>query len=144
MLREAGRHPDGGPRLLADAHELPVRDRAVDVVVLVTTLEFLERPERALGECVRVADRGLVVLALNRWSPGALARRRRSSRSPLLSRADDRSLPRLRRELTSAAGARLRGVRWRCTLLPRPLDGLVSAVPFGDVIGMAVALDGAA
>jgi hypothetical protein len=142
MLREAGRLPGGGPRLLADAHELPIRDRGVDLVLLVTTLEFLERPDRALRESVRAADRGVVVLALNRWSLGAIARRWRPSRRALLSRADDRSLPRLRRELASAAGQRLRGLRWRCTLLPRPLDGLVSAAPFGDVIGMAVELDG--
>jgi ubiquinone/menaquinone biosynthesis C-methylase UbiE len=142
MLREADRLPGGGSLLLGDAHQLPVRDRAIDLVLLVTALEFLEQPERALRESVRVADRGVAVLALNRWSPGAVARRWHPSRGALVSRAEDRSLPHLRRELAAAAGGRLRALRWRCTLLPRPLDGLVSAVPLGDVIGMAIELDG--
>jgi SAM-dependent methyltransferase len=141
MLR-ASRALNGSPCLLADAHRLPVRDGAVDLVVLVTTLEFLERPGLALQESVRAANRGLALVALNRWSLGAVSRRwGPQSRGALLAGAHDRSLPRLRREIRTAAGGRLRRMHWRTALLPRPFHRLTGAVPCGDVLGLAVQLE---
>ena len=58
-----------------DAHGLPFWPRAVELSVFVATLEFLERPAVALAEAVRVSRRGLLAVALNRWSPGGLNRR---------------------------------------------------------------------
>lgn len=136
MLREATRL-GSGPLLLADAHALPILDRGVDVALLVTTLEFLESPQRALRETVRVADRGVLLLVLNRWSLGAARRRWGPSRGALLSQAHDRSFPALRGELLDAAGERLRTLHWRSTLFPGPCDRL-RAAPFGDVIGVAI------
>jgi ubiquinone/menaquinone biosynthesis C-methylase UbiE len=63
------------PAVLADAHALPLRDAAVDLVAFVTTLEFLEDPRRALAEAIRVARRGVLGIVLNRWSLGAISRR---------------------------------------------------------------------
>lgn len=141
MLREARVLAGSGPLVLADAHRLPLGDRAVDVSLLVTTLEFLERPERALEEGVRVAERGLVVVVLNRCSVGALSRRLGpQSRGSLLSGARDLSAGRLRACLARAAGARMLGMHWRSTLLPRPFDRLVTPLPLGDVLGVAVEL----
>lgn len=143
MLGEAARRsPSPVPLLCADAHEIPLRDGAVDLAVLVTTLEFLELPQRALRESVRVSARGVVLMVLNRWSLGAWSRRHGpQSRGALLAGARDLSLPRLRHEIRSAAGGRMRAVHWRSTLLPRPLDRLLSTAPCGDVIGMAVELE---
>jgi ubiquinone/menaquinone biosynthesis C-methylase UbiE len=73
MLAEARRRHPRLSLVLGDAHELPFRSRAVDLSVFVTTLEFLERPGVALGEAARVARRGVLIVALNRWSAGALA-----------------------------------------------------------------------
>ncbi|MEN8160303.1 MAG: class I SAM-dependent methyltransferase [Myxococcota bacterium] len=141
MLREARRHGSGSPLVLGDAHRLPLRDRAVDVAALIATLEFLDSPALALQESVRVAEHGLVFVVLNRWSLGAASRRwGPASRGGLLGRARDLSLRRLRRDIEAAAGARLRGMHWRSTLLPRPFDRLVAPVPLGDVIGVAVEL----
>jgi SAM-dependent methyltransferase len=143
MLREARALARGMPLLLADAHRLPLRDAAVDVSVLVTTLEFLEHPERALREGVRVAARGLVLVVLNRCSLGALSRRSGpQSRGSLLADARDFSQARLRDALERAAGARLLGMHWRSTLLPRPLDRILVPLPAGDVLGAAVELAG--
>jgi SAM-dependent methyltransferase len=140
MLR-ATRPGSAPPLLLADAHRLPVRDGAVDLVVLITTLEFLACPRLALQESVRAADRGLAVVAFNRWSLGAISRRwGPQSRGALLAGANDLSLPRLRRELRTAAGGRLRRLHWRSALLPRPFDRVVAPVPCGDVLGVAVEL----
>lgn len=143
MLCEAGARASGAALLLADAHRLPLADGAVDLVVAVTALEFLDDPRRALAEAVRVADRGVVVVALNRWSVGGLSRRLGPQRrGALLGGARDRSLPQLRSELREAAGSRLRRMHWRSTLLPRPLDRHPVPVPLGDVLGIAVELHG--
>lgn len=77
MLAEARRR--GGPvSVRGDAQALPFLDRSVDVVVLITTLEFVEEPARALGEATRVARGGVIRGVLNRWS--GLAIRYRLSR----------------------------------------------------------------
>ena len=43
------------PVMRGDARHLPCRRRAVALVVLITTLEFLEQPGVALAEAARVA-----------------------------------------------------------------------------------------
>jgi SAM-dependent methyltransferase len=145
MLREARRHDRRGTYLLADAHALPLPERAVDVVVFVTTLEFLDSPTLALREAARVARHGLVLVVLNRWSLGAAARRGRGrSRSPLLACACDFSLPELLRMARAAADDRRTGLRWRSALLPLPCHRLVVPLPLGDVIGVSVGLAGRA
>jgi SAM-dependent methyltransferase len=127
------------PALLADAHALPVRDRGLDLVVFVTTLEFLDDPRRALAEAARVARRGLVAVALNRWSAGALSRRfGPASHGALLAHARDLSAPRLRRLLEEAADARGARLRCRSALLPAPFGAGPTRIPVGDVVGVAV------
>lgn len=141
MLREARALARDTPLVLADAHRLPMRDGAVDVSALVTTLEFLEQPARALEESVRVAEHGLMLVVLNRCSLGALSRRwGPQSRGSLLAGARDLSRARLRDALEEAAGERLLEMHWRSTLLPRPLDRILVPLPVGDVLGVAVEL----
>lgn len=141
MLAELRRRHAAIPAIVGDAGGLPVRTGAVDVALLVTTLEFVERPEAALSEAVRVARQGLVVVVLNRWSLGGLSRRvGPQARRPILGAARDLSLFALRRMARVAAGDRLQSLHWASSLFP---DGFWAArwrVPIGDVIGMAVVL----
>jgi SAM-dependent methyltransferase len=141
MLAELRRHHRAIPVVVGDAGGLPVRSGAVDLALLVTTLEFVERPEVALGEAVRIARQGVVLVVLNRWSLGGLSRRvGPQAQRPLLGSARDASLPGLRRMVRAAAGERLRSLHWASTLFPDGLWGARSAVPFGDVLGMAAVL----
>jgi SAM-dependent methyltransferase len=129
------------PVLVADAQELPLRDRAVDLVLFVTTLEFLADARRALSEAIRVARAGLVVLALNRCSVGGLSRRLGpAARGALLPHARDLSLPALRRLVGEASGARLVRLRSGSAVLPRPLPARSTLVPLGDIVGVAAEL----
>lgn len=134
----------GEPQILrvqGDAHRLPFRDQAVDVVLFVTTLEFLEDPPGALAEAVRVARHGLILLVLNRWSLGGISRRiGPQGHQPLLGQARDHSLVSLRTLLRGAAGNRLDTLRWNCILYPGLPWRLRFPVPFGDVLGVTVAL----
>jgi ubiquinone/menaquinone biosynthesis C-methylase UbiE len=141
MLAELHRRLPHMPILYGNAHQLPVRAAAVDVVAFVTTLEFLEHPHAALSEAVRVARRGVVVVALNRWSMGGMSRRcGPQAHRTLLGRAHDYSLTSLRTILTAAAGERLREIRWASTLFPDGVWKLRARIPLGDVIGMAARL----
>jgi ubiquinone/menaquinone biosynthesis C-methylase UbiE len=141
MLAEAQR---SRPRLLliqGDAHHLPIRSRAVDLSVFVITLEFVEHPAGTLAEAVRVARRGVLVVALNRWSLGGFSRRwGAAARRPLVGQARDFTWLSLRALASAAAGPRLRALRWAGVLFPGAPVGVAARIPFGDVIGIAVEL----
>jgi hypothetical protein len=114
----------------------------MDLGVFVLTLEFLEDPATALAEAVRVARRGLVVVALNRWSLGGLSRRWGPDRHrPLLGRARDFTILSLRALAATAAGPRLRTLRWASALLPGALVTARARIPLGGVIGLSVELE---
>lgn len=134
------RHPRL-PVVLADAHHLPFRRAAVDIAVFVTTLEFLEQPGAALGEAVRVARHGVVLVVLNRWSLGGLSRRwGPQARRPLLGTARDYAVPALVRLLRQAAGGRLDRLRWTSALFPNGLWRARAPVPLGNVLGVVAVL----
>jgi ubiquinone/menaquinone biosynthesis C-methylase UbiE len=134
------RHP-ALPVVLADAHHLPFRRATVDVAVLVTTLEFLERPAEALAEAIRVARHGVVLIVLNRWSLGGFSRRwGRQARGPLLGTARDYAISTLLRLLRQAAGGRIERLRWTSALFPDGLWRWRAPVPVGDVLGVVAVL----
>lgn len=139
MLSEHRRLARAAPVVLADAHALPIRSGAIAITVLITTLEFLRDPLRALRECVRTSTQGVVVLALNRHSIGALRRRRRGG--SILSAAHDLTRAEVTAWVKTAAGPRLRAVQVRSSLFPRPFHTVRSSLPIGDVIGVAATLD---
>jgi SAM-dependent methyltransferase len=141
MLAEARRRSLRLRLIQADAHALPIRSQTMDLAFFVLTLEFLEDPAVALAEAARVACRGLIVVALNRWSVGGLSRRWGPDvRRPLLGRARDFTVLSLRALASTAAGPRRRALRWASALFP---DGLVAGptrIPLGGVIGLSVEL----
>lgn len=129
------------PTILGDAHRLPLRTGAVDLTLLLTTLEFLEESLVALAEAVRVSRRGLLLLVLNRWSVGGLSRRiGPQTRGSLLGQARDATIFTLRAMARHAAGRRLTTLSWSSTLLPDGLWAARTMLPVGDVLGMAVVL----
>jgi ubiquinone/menaquinone biosynthesis C-methylase UbiE len=141
MLAEARRGDPGLLLVQGDAHRLPIRSRAVDLSVFVTTLEFIEEPAQALAEAIRVARQGVLVVALNRWSAGGFSRRwGRDARGALLSRAHDFTLASLRELASTVAGPRRRAFRWSSALFPDGLAQEPLRIPFGGVIGIAVEL----
>jgi ubiquinone/menaquinone biosynthesis C-methylase UbiE len=136
MVLEA-RRLQSPPCLQGDAQALPFADHSVDLVVLITTLEFLENPLGTLVEAVRVARHGLLLGVLNRWS--LLAFRYRASGKSLWQAAHFFTVGELKRLVMQAAKGRLRSMRWRTTLWPIPY--LPDApLPWGGFIGLAVQL----
>lgn len=141
MLTEARRRFPSLPLVLGDAHGLPICDEAVDLAVFVTTLEFLEDPACALREAIRIARRAVVAIGLNRHSLGGLSRRwGPQSRGALLVQARDYSAAELRDALEQAAGPRLDVISSASTLFPDGLSQVISRIPLGDVVGVAIKL----
>lgn len=138
MLSEA-RQLDCVEYLEGDAHRLPFADRAFDVAMIITTLEFVADPVRALSEAARVARQGLVLGVLNRH--GRVARSYRASGKSPWQSARFFTPWELSRLVRQAAGKRLRRIQWRTTLWPLPLVRDLP-LPWGGFIGLAAHLAG--
>jgi ubiquinone/menaquinone biosynthesis C-methylase UbiE len=137
MLAEA-QQLDGLSLVQGDANRLPFIDGAFDLVAFVTTLEFLREPQKALAEAIRVARRGLLLGALNRWSLLGLKRRLMEHFRPTVYQtARFYGVGELKRLLKSVAGEKAHLV-CHTTLFPLDCAPTESALPWGGFIAMAV------
>jgi ubiquinone/menaquinone biosynthesis C-methylase UbiE len=60
---------------LGKAEELPFKTESFDAVSLITTLEFVEDPQKALREAIRVSRDKILLGVLNKYSLTAIGRR---------------------------------------------------------------------
>jgi len=133
----------GFPVVRGDALALPFRDGSFDVVAMVTALEFITPPLAALEEAARVARRGVLIGALNSWSPVAWWRRVRAwwGRRPSSYQGAGFFSPRDLERLAGRLAGREPAVRWRTGLYPVSwLDG-VTALPFGAFVTVSIRFD---
>ena len=143
MLAEAQAR-DSVPLVRGDACRLPFPDAAFDLVVFVTTLEFLESPCQALAEALRVTRQGLLLGVLNRWSLLGVARRLGGLLRPTLyDAAHFYGVGELRHLLRSVAGDEA-SIKAYTTLFPRLWPWPHAALPWGGFVAMALQLDIAA
>jgi ubiquinone/menaquinone biosynthesis C-methylase UbiE len=133
MLAEAVRLVSP-PCVRGDALALPFLSEAFDLVALITTLEFLPDPAKALAEALRVARHGLILGVLNRQS--LLGRHLKSEGGPVWDTAYFFTPGELTQLVQcAAAGRRVRTV-WQTTLWPVWPGAL--PLPWGGFIGLAV------
>jgi ubiquinone/menaquinone biosynthesis C-methylase UbiE len=140
MLAQA-RWLNGIDLVQGDGYRLPFADDTFDLVALITTLEFVDRPREMLIEALRVARQGLLLGVLNRHSVLGLQRRLSGlRRSTVYDAARFYSVGELRSVLQSVVdGAAI--IRWHTTLFPRGYPWLRLALPQGGgFISMALCL----
>jgi ubiquinone/menaquinone biosynthesis C-methylase UbiE len=134
MLEEAKRLKSPA-YLRADALTLPFLVGTFDLVALITTLEFLPDPIRALTEAIRVARQGLILGVLNAQS--RLGRAYKREGGMIWEVARFFTPDELKRVIREVAGEKPTVV-WRTTLWPLRTGAL--PLPWGGFIGMAVRL----
>jgi ubiquinone/menaquinone biosynthesis C-methylase UbiE len=129
------------------AEDLPFEDNSFNIATLVTTLEFVDDPYKALEEAFRVAKDRVFLGVLNRYALKALERRVKGMFSKsIYNQAKFFSVWELKRQVRQILGKT--PVRWGTTpQLPISLRQytqsiekyfLVQKSPFGTFIGMAV------
>lgn len=133
----AARQLDTGAIAQADALKLPFAKGSFDLVMLITTLEFVAQPQLVLDEAWRVARRGVILGVLNRWSLlGAQRRLRGLFRPTVYDSAHFYGVGELARR-SRAVGSPGTRVVWRTTLFPKWWPGKSMRTPWGGFIGMA-------
>jgi len=129
---------DGVLLVRGDAHRLPFADGAFDLVAFVTALEFLDGPQEALAEALRVSRQGLLLGVLNRWSLLGLKRRLSKLLGPTVyDPAHFYGVGEMKRLLRSVAGPKAQTV-WHTTLFPCEWPWSQSALRWGGFIAMAL------
>ena len=129
------------------AEDLPFEDNAFDHAVLFTSLEFTDRPAKAVEEACRVAREKVFLGVLNRWAPVNLMRRIKGWFFPdIYSRCKFFGIWELKQMLWAILGEA--PVVWRTTPQLPLIHGRVSSFvenrflvqksPFGLFIGMVI------
>jgi ubiquinone/menaquinone biosynthesis C-methylase UbiE len=134
MLEEA-RHLRSPFCLQGDALMLPFCSASFDLVILITTLEFISDPVQALDEAIRVARQGLLLGVLN--AQRHLGRQYKREGGPIWEVARFFTMGGLKRMIQEVAGKNPKVV-WRTTLWP--LWPGVLPFSWGGFIGIAVKL----
>ena len=139
MLADARRRDDAVTYIEGDAQALPLDDQSMDLVSLITVLEFVADPVQALREAMRISRYGLLIGVLNRLSMLAWWNRLRGSHpDAVLAAARRYSAGSLSTLVREAAGSRSVRIEWHTTIYPwsLPLNGL--RLPWGEYVGMTV------
>ena len=129
------------------AEDLPFDDNAFDAAFFFTSLEFTDRPGKAIEEACRVAKDTVIICVLNRYSPLNMVRRVKSFFVPdLFTQAHFFSIWELKQILFAILGNV--PVKWR-TILQFPFargpiaafvenNKIVQKSFFGTLIGMKI------
>ncbi len=131
------------------AEELPFDDNTFNHAIFMTSLEFVENPQRAIEEACRVAKDKVFIGTLNRYAIKSVYRRLEGVfRNTIYNRAKFFGIWELRDMVRGIMGPA--PVKWRTTCqLPLVSKGwslrlerasLVQHCPFGAFVGMAVTL----
>ncbi|MCB2187114.1 MAG: class I SAM-dependent methyltransferase [Deltaproteobacteria bacterium] len=120
---------------LGDAHDLPYEDNAFDAVIMVGTLELLDRRAQVLAEAARVAASRVCLVTVNSLGPYGWRLRLAGSKNPLKKGHSLAlfSLLRLVREVLGPVPLTWAGA----SLWPRPLVG---RWPFHSLVGVCAAV----
>jgi len=129
------------------AEDLPFEDNTFDCAFFFTSLEFTDRPAKAIEEACRVAKDTVIICVLNRYAPLNLVRRFKSFFSPsLFSHARFFSIRELKQILYAILGKV--PVKWKTTLqFPFASGQIIAFVEniklvqksfFGTLIGMRI------
>ena len=139
MLKEAKKLWNGH-LIRGDAHRLPFREGAFDLVTFVTCMEYMRSPIDVLKEASRVSRSGIIWGIMNKWSLPTLRRKLQVmlGRNPFYSNARFYSIRDAKNFLRKALRTMNYSMKWSTTVFPRMLLVKRSKFPFGAFLGVAV------
>ena len=141
MLEEAKRLWPNGRLVRASSSCLPLKEKSVDVVAFVASLEFMEDVAGALQEAERIAKDGMILGLLNKQSISAIGKEfaGATKKCSLYRWAKFYSLREIRKVLEDTLSNRYEISFWATTLFPKPFQKIESSIfPFGGFLGVAV------
>jgi SAM-dependent methyltransferase len=131
------------------AEDLPFGDNSFNYAILVTTLEFVENPQKAIEEACRVAKDRVFLGVLNRYAIKGIQRRVKGLFSPtIFNKARFFSIWEAKQLFTEHLGTPPMSWRTVCQLPAKP-NGVISRLersrfvqrcPFGTFAGIVVSL----
>ena len=143
MLKEARKMWVQGRLLQCESSHLPFRTKSMDVVVYVTSLEFMSDLDAVLAEAERVAEKGLVIGLINKYSLSALRKmfQAKIGSNQFYLNARFYSIRDMKRRLNKNLKAS-KIIEWSTTVFAKVFGNLESSrFPFGSFLGIAVMLD---
>ncbi len=143
MLADAKKRWSNSSLLQSEGAQLPFIDKSFDVVVFVTSLEFMPDAAVAIKEAARVAEKGLIFGLMNKNSPSTLKKRLQSriQKASFYREAKFYSISDIEEMLDEVFSKRYIIGFWSTTVFPKGLRSLESSrLPFGDFLGITVML----
>jgi len=143
MLNEAKKRWRQGAFLQCEGEQLSIRDKGVDLVVYITSFEYMPDPVKAIKEAARVARKGIVFGLMNKQAPETLRKRLQSKtqKDSFYSGAVFYSVTDIKEILQKAVHGKYEIAFWSTTVFPRVFDpGESMRFPFGAFLGIAVRL----
>lgn len=138
MLKEAKKLWRGN-LIRGDAHYLPFREKAFDLVAFITCMEYMRSPVDVLKEASSVSRNGILWGIMNKWSLPTLRRKLQVmlGRNPFYSNARFFSIADAKKLAGKALNRIDYSVKWSTTVFPRILLVKESRLPFGAFLGVA-------
>jgi len=140
MLNEAKKLWKDAKVVRGESRHLPVRDRCVDTVALITCIEWMPNPELVLAEARRVARRGIVLGLMNAWSLPTIRRRIQVAlgRNPFYKKAHFYSVREMKSMVEEVFGPSGYEISQRNTVFPRFVPLRESRIPLGAFLCMSI------
>jgi len=144
MLKEAKKRWSQGDLLQGEGTRLPLTDKSVDIVVFVTSLEFIPDASGALKEAARVAKQGIALGLMNKDSPSTLRKGLQAAtrKSSFYRQAKFYSISDIKKMLEKALPEEFKIEFWNTTVFPKAFGSWESSLfPFGAFLGVAIKLE---
>lgn len=144
MLREAKKMWTQGQLFQSEGSSLPFKDKSIDIITYVTSLEFMPDSAVALLEAARVAKKGIVMGLINKNSPATIRKRLQTTQKhSFYENAHFYSISNIKNILEKTLSGKYTVTYWNTTVFPRVFGNLESSLfPFGAFLGIAVGLRG--
>ena len=143
MLKEAKKMWTNGRLLQSEGSHLPFKDKSIDLVIYITSLEYMPNAATAFLDATRVAKKGLIVGLMNKNSSGTIRKRLQAltNKNSFYKKAHFYSISDIKQIMNKSFQGQFTILFWSTTVFPKVFGDLDSSrFPFGAFLGIAIDL----